>query len=101
MKKTDISHLLRFLVLGLIFSLLSACANPFINIRKPLKKDQSPQREKYVQKFTETSFDLSTNTGKFSSEVFEELNRENFDWLENESARARKKRNCWLAGFGK
>lgn len=85
----------RFAFLLILLAANTSCINSFVEFPR------RSERPKYERKFSETTFDLTTNTGKFSGEVFFKLNAEDFPWLEKTASKARESKEKMNGGFWK
>jgi len=101
MKSTSYSLQLRLVFFTLLIFSTSSCFNPFIRFSRRTDEPQPPGKEKYVHKFVAREFDLTTNIGKLARQFLEELNRENFAWIEQQAAQARKDKEILKGGFWK
>jgi hypothetical protein len=95
------------LILAVLFLTLinSACQSPFAGLFKrkeqQTKSNQAkPSADKKVP-MAGKNFDLSTETGKISSQIFTEFQREKFTWLEEQTKKARVNKELLPGGYWK
>ncbi|MGC2236023.1 MAG: hypothetical protein WA584_07670 [Pyrinomonadaceae bacterium] len=107
MKNTNNLPFLRFIFFILLAVSTSACLNSYVRVQKPVFQNSSQQgiqtikQEQYVHKFTERKFDETIETDKLSRRAFEELEKENFAWIEQQAEKARKGKELLPGGYWK
>jgi hypothetical protein len=110
----------RFVFLILLIGSTAACLNPFPPPQSQRPRDSGDEQrrvlreearriieqekhesEKEARKYLPRQFDVTTETGKVLKDAFDALNREDFEWLEREAAKARKNKERLAGGFWK